>query len=238
MILLKTTMRAALLFPLAFQLAAEGDSILPQTQPAPAFEWRPALEQSLSFLLVQHSFRLALQPHTRAAMKGSYLRDWFRTASNVRGWDDGDTMVTNYIGHPMEGAIAAYIQVQNDPRFRKARFNDEGYWASRLRAFVWSSLYSTNYELGPLGDAAIGNVGMGPKHKGSVDLVVTPTFGMGWMVTEDVVDKHVVLWLERNWNNPLTRAMVRSWLNPSRSLSNVLRGRWPWHRDDRGGVRE
>jgi hypothetical protein len=172
-------------------------------------------------------------------LKGPYLRDWMTSVSNIRGWDDGDTVMANYVAHPMEGAIAGYIQVQNDPKYRKVRFGDEGYWRSRLRAFVWSSIYSTNYELGPLGDAAIGNLGMNPAGgKGAVDLVITPTLGMGWMLTEDALDRHLISRIERNWRNPVGRLMVRSWLNPSRSMANVLRGRWPWHRDDRGGVRE
>lgn len=237
--------RALVSVTFTLSLAADQDSILPQNQPqngnlspTRSFDWRPAFKQSLWFLSIQQGYRVALQPDTRAALKGPYLRDWLTSVSNLRGWDDGDTVMANYVGHPMEGAIAGYIQVQNDPRYRKVRFGDEGYWRSRLRAFTWASIYSTNYELGPLGDGAIGNLGMTPGTKGAVDLVITPTLGIGWMVTEDALDRHLIARIERNWRHPVARMMVRSWLNPSRSMANVLRGRWPWYRDDRGGLRE
>jgi hypothetical protein len=201
------------------------------------FEWNPALRQSLTFFTIQQGFRIATQESTRSELKGPYLRDWLTSVGNLRGWDDGDGEMANYVGHPMEGAIAGYIHVQNDRRSMRLEFgHDNEYWKSRLRALMWSSIYSTNYELGPLGDGAIGNVGKTTGTKGVVDLVITPTCGIAWMVTEDAVDKYVIAWLERRWHHPTARLMVRSWLNPSRSMANVLRGRWPWYRDTRGGV--
>ena len=225
--------------------ASAQDSILP-SYPASGgsggsgsgFQLTPALKQSLSFLFIQQAYRVAMQPQTRQELKGPYLRDWFTSVSNLRGWDDGDTVMANYVGHPMEGAIAGYIQVQNDPKAQRLRFGDEGYWSSRWRAFLWSAAFSTNYELGPLGDGAIGNVGRQPGTKGVVDLVVTPTLGMGWMMTEDALDRHLIAPLERKVRHPTARLMFRAWLNPSRSMANVLRGRWPWHRDDRPGIRD
>jgi hypothetical protein len=221
------------------------DTILPRTpasatpvsSQSQAFDWSPAFRQSLSFLSIQQGFRLLTQTSTRSELRGPYFRDWFTSVGNLNGWNDGDSIMANYVAHPMEGAIAGYIQVQNDARYRRVRFGSEGYWRSRLRAFMWSSVYSTNYELGPLGDCAIGNVGKQPGTKGMVDLVVTPTLGMGWMLTEDALDRHLITPLERKWKNPAARVMLRSWLNPSRSMANVLRGRWPWYRDDRRGVR-
>ena len=41
-----------------------------------AFEWRPAINQSMRFLLIQHGFRLAVQPGTRARLKGPFFQDW------------------------------------------------------------------------------------------------------------------------------------------------------------------
>jgi hypothetical protein len=223
--------------------ADDQDLILPRTaggssngHDSTSFNWQPAFRQSLTFLTIQQGFRIATQSGTREELKGPYFRDWFTSVTNLRGWDDGDSVMANYVAHPMEGAIAAYIQVQNDPRYRKVQFGDDGYWRSRFKAFVWSAVYSTNYELGPLGDGAIGNVGKQAGTKGAVDLVVTPTVGMGWMMTEDVLDRHLIARIERKIHSPAARLLMRSWLNPSRSMANVLRGRWPWYRDDRGGV--
>jgi len=234
---------AILVLSVTIDSAAGQETILPQSGagsgngvPSRTFDWQPAFKQSLTFLTMQQTFRIAVQTGTREELKGPYFRDWFTSVRNIQGWDDGDTIMANYVAHPMEGAVAGYIQVQNDPRYRKVQFGEGGYWKSRFKAFIWSAAYSTNYELGPLGDGAIGNVGKQPGTKGVVDLVVTPTLGLGWMMTEDMLDRHLILRLERKVHNPAARLLVRSWLNPSRSFANVLRGRWPWHRDDRGGV--
>jgi hypothetical protein len=235
---------AILLLFTAMPARADQDAILPRStgggsseaEDTDSFKWQPALKQSFSFLAIQQSFRIATQPSTRSQLRGPYFGDWVTSVRNISGWHDGDSVLANYVAHPMEGAIAGYIQVQNDPRYRKVQFGENGYWRSRLKAFAWSAAFSTNYELGPIGDAAIGNVGKQPGTKGVVDLVVTPTVGMGWMVTEDVLDRHLILPLERRIHNPTVRLLVRSWLNPSRSMSNALRGRWPWHRDSRNGV--
>lgn len=234
---------AILLLSVNGESALAQEMILPQTPgggnngvSGPSFEWQPALKQSFTFLTLQQTFRIGTQTGTREELRGPYFKDWFTSVGNIRGWDDGDSVLANYVGHPMEGAIAGYIQVQNDPRYRKLQFGDNGYWKSRFKAFIFSAAFSTNYELGPLGDGAIGNVGKQPGTKGAVDLVVTPTLGLGWMVTEDMLDRHLISRIEHKIHSPAARLLIRSWLNPSRSMANVLRGRWPWWRDDRGGV--
>jgi hypothetical protein len=57
--------------------------------------------------------------------------------------------------------------------------------------------------------------------------------GTAWMVGEDVTDKYFVQPFERRTYNRVVLALVRSLLNPSRSLSNLVSGRTPWHRDGR-----
>jgi hypothetical protein len=234
----KLCLRIVMIGVLATTSGVAQDSVLPKSATPtdlemPDFEWRPALRQSMTFLTIQQSFRILTQESTRAEMTGPYFRDWLTSVGNLRGWGDSDPFIANYVAHPMEGAIAGYIQIQNDRLGRTVQFGDELYWRSRLRALMWSAVYSTNYELGPLGDGAIGNVGMTPGTKGAVDLVITPTLGMAWLVTEDALDRHLVSWIEKKWHSPKGRMLVRSWLNPSRSMANVLRGRWPWYRDTR-----
>lgn len=201
------------------------------------FRWRPALLQSLAFLGVEHGFRLATQPSTRQALRGPFFRDYIESVKGLSGWDDGDPAIVNYVGHPVQGAVAAYIQIHNDPAGVTAQFGRSGqYWRSRLKGMAWSAAYSTQYELGPLSDAAIGNIGMEPGTKGAVDLVITPTLGLAWQVTEDVIDRYIIIPFERRVKNPTARLLVRSWLNPARGFANVLRGRVPWERDTRPGV--
>ena len=32
------------------------------------------------------------------------------------GWNDGDPSLYRYVGHPVQGALTSYIQIQNDPQ--------------------------------------------------------------------------------------------------------------------------
>lgn len=210
---------------------------VPPANAAQGVEWKPLLRQSALFLGIQHGTRIVTQQGTRGALKGPYFRDWFRSVGGLGGWDDGDGPLANYVGHSLQGAVAGYIWIQNDPFSRRQQFGlTRGYIRSRLRAFAWNTAYSTQYEIGPVSDAAIGNVGLRPETKGMVDLVITPTVGTAWLLTEDALDRHVILWLERRTDNRWVKMMTRSWLNPGRSMANMLRFRVPWHRDTRGGI--
>ena len=107
------------------------------------------------------------------------------------------------------------------------------YWNSRLRALGWSTLYSTQFELGPVSEATIGNVGMKKGTSGYVDLVITPTGGLGMIVLEDVLDKYLLKNMEQRMDSVAKRRFYRILFNPQRSLANLLRGKVPWHRDSR-----
>jgi hypothetical protein len=204
-----------------------------------AFDWNAALRESLLFLGAQQTLRLAIEADTRAGLKGSYWKDYFRTVKNLRGWKDGDKFATNYIGHPIMGAVAGFIQIHNDPAgLRQELGSGSQYRKSRLKALAWSTLYSVHFELGPLGEASIGNVGKDPRKSTNhpmayVDLVVTPVIGTGWLIGEDAVDRYLIARIERWTKNHTVRVLARSFLNPARSLSNLLRLKKPWRRDTR-----
>jgi hypothetical protein len=67
-----------------------------------------------------------------------------------------------------------------------------------------------------------------------VDLVVTPVVGTGVMVGEDAIDKYILKnWIERGSDNKVKIRILRTVLTPSLSLSNLLRGKVPWKRDNR-----
>ena len=78
------------------------------------FQWGHALTQSFAFLAVEHTFRLS-QPKTRREFSGKFFPDYFDSVIIFNGWGDGDGIFTNYVGHPMQGAIGRFIQIQNDP---------------------------------------------------------------------------------------------------------------------------
>jgi hypothetical protein len=144
----------------------------------------------------------------------------------------------NYIGHPMQGSVAGLIFTHNDKaRFKYVEFGkDRDYWKSRLRAFGYSALYSAQFEIGPVSEASIGSIQSRFPQHGFVDLVATPAFGLGWMIAEDALDKHVIRPLERKIRNPYFRLLLRGGLNPSRSFANAMRLKVPWYRDSRPGV--
>lgn len=203
------------------------------------FDWNSAFKQSFLFLGVQHAFRLATEEGTRAELGGPFFKDYFKALRNLRGWDDGDPFLVNYIGHPMMGAVSGYIQIQNDPKGIQEEISlKKSYWKSRMKAMGWSFFYSTQFELGLVSEASLGNIGIRPTKKAKnpmayKDLVVTPVVGTAWLVGEDALDKYIIRRFEDHLPNRTTRILFRSFLNPTRSFANVMRGKWPWFRDNR-----
>lgn len=208
--------------------------LVPDTPGAPpigeGFNWTGAVKQSLMFLAVQHSYAVT-QPKTRDALKGPFFRDYFRSVRALHGWDDGGRFFTNYIAHPMQGAFLGFIQVQNDPKGRHRRVgNTKEYWKSRAKALAWSAAWSTQFEIGPLSQASIGNVGLKGKQT-YIDIVVTPTIGTAWLVAEDLMDQYVTRPLERKFTGRYVRIFARMLLNPVRTMANLFRFEKPWYRD-------
>lgn len=197
------------------------------------FRWGPALRQSFLFLSVEHSLRLT-QQKTRDQFQGKFFRNYWTCIKSIRGWGDGDSWFTNYIAHPMQGAVAGYIQIHNDPAGITQEFSRESaYWRSRLKSMAWSAAYSTQFEIGPISEATIGHVGKKPGTAGLTDLVVTPTGGLGMTVLEDALDRLVIRKFEAGSTSLGWQRFMRVSLNPQRTFANLLRFKRPWHRDTR-----
>ncbi len=196
-----------------------------------SFHWLSAIKQSLLFLGVQHGYAMT-QPKTRRDLKGPFFKDYVRSVKSLHGWSDGGRFFTNYVAHPMQGSLFGFIQIQNDPKGIDLSFdNSNAYWRSRLKALAWSAAWSTQFEIGPVSQASIGNVGLHGKQT-YVDLVVTPIGGLGWLVLEDFVDKNIIHMIERRSSgNFYIKIASRTFLNPSRSAANLLRFKKPWYRD-------
>jgi hypothetical protein len=207
------------------------------TWPPESVEWGPLLKDSLRFLTFEHAYRMT-QPNTRQGFSGPFFEDYFQSVANIHGWHDGDPFATNSIGHPIQGAISGDIWIAHDPRYRRAVFSwsSSHYWKSRLRATAFAAAYSLQFEIGPLSEASMGNVQQAPRATGVVDWVITPTVGLGWMVAEDAVDAKLIARWESRTTNRAARIMLRGLLNPSRSMSNLMQIRPPWHRDTRPGI--
>ena len=152
-------------------------------------------------------------------------------------WFDGNSGVTNNIGHPLEGAIAGSIELQNDPGRRFRIGKDRRYWNSRLRALAWAAAFSVQWEIGPLSEASLGNYGSSTwvrngrvvNGTGLTDFVMTPVGGFGWILAEDAVDR----WMLPHADCSMTKKRKAAWsaLTPARSVANLMRWKKPWYRD-------
>jgi hypothetical protein len=204
------------------------------------FNWKGAIQQSLIFIGVMHAYRMGTEAGTRAELKGAFFPEYFASIKGLRGWRDGDPTYVNYLGHPIQGAVSGFIQIQNDPKGRRQEFDlrSRNYWKSRLKAFGWSAAVSTQFELGPLSEASLGNVGLKPSKTsqhpmGYVDLLITPVMGTAWLVGEDLLDRYVISQIESKIGRRLVIIALRGLFNPTRSFANLYRGKWFWHRDYR-----
>ena len=202
------------------------------------FHWKPALEQSMLFLGIQHGFRL-FQAKTQRELDGPFFRDWGNSVKNLRGWRDGDNTFINYVGHPMQGAATGRIFVNNSDKSKKLVFSSsKDYWTSRMKAMAWSAVWSTQFELGPISEATIGNVGVHDNYGRSsmawVDLVITPSVGTGVLISEDMIDRYILKnWLEKKLTSRTRIKVYRTFFTPITSFVNVLGGKKPWKRYNR-----
>ena len=171
---------------------------------------------------------------------------WDRYVASVEGWrwdrwSDDNPFLDDYVGHPMMGAITNNVWRQNDPRSMSIeQSNTWPYYRGLLRATAFSTIYSFEWKLGPVGEASIGHngdhyftdKGAYTNETGWVELVTTPVGGALWTMAEDALDKHVIRRLENKSRNPYA-LLGYSFLNPARGTANILRFRPPWFRDSR-----
>lgn len=191
------------------------------------------VQDSVRLLAIQHAARVGLQDKTRHELRGDFFSDYKRSVHVPHQWGDGDSGITNYIGHPGQGAASGFIWIQRDPHAPNTFVANRSYLHSRLRGMAFAAVYSLQFELGPLSEASIGNVGMNPSTAGWVDHVMTPVGGLAIMMAEDVLDRFVVSRIERQTGSPVLRAVARMLLNPARATANVAAVQAPWYRADR-----
>ena len=206
--------------------ARDASEIAPQSS-----TWRGALADSLKLLMIEHGTRLAFHQKTRRELGGPFILDYRRSVRMPGTWEDGDSWLVNYVGHPVHGAAAGFVWLDHEDGAHDPSVGFSWkYWASRARATAWAAGYSLQFEFGPLSEASIGNVGMRPGTTGWVDHVVTPVGALGFMVAEDALDRYWIARFESWTTNGVFRAIVRVLFNPSRTLSNLSQGRAPWFR--------
>jgi hypothetical protein len=213
-------------------VAARAQALLPDNN-AKDRDFVGALVDSLKLVSLEHTFRIAFQEKTRAELGGPFWSDYHRSVRIPQQWTDTDAWGVNYIGHPIHGAAAGIIWLDHSERDRSASIFSNGYLSSRARAAAFSGLYSVQFEIGPLSEASIGNVGLRPETAGWVDYVVTPVGAFGFIIAEDLLDRYFVRWVEDRVENRAVRVTLRLLCGPSRLLANVSENRLPWYRPDR-----
>jgi hypothetical protein len=205
--------------------------------PEDRFQWRSALAQYYFEISIQHAWRFAHETGTRDATGyGPWFHNWVSSIAETRGWDDGDGWHASYVGHPLNGGVYGFIEQQNDPRYRKVEWGDGRiYWISRLRALTFAAIASTQWTLGPLSEASLGNVQL-HSSPGFIDLVQTPTLGVMEMMGEDIIDRYAIIPIENHTANPWLILAARSVGNPARSFAALMSFHHGWSRENRPGL--
>jgi hypothetical protein len=250
------------------QTASQADNGLDASTIAPApkprakegFHWGAALRESFTFLAIEHAYVVKDDFRWVVAENGipfnHYWRDYKQSISEWvhSGWSDGDPNMYGYVGHPIQGALTSYIEIQNDPKSENLEFaNTKEYWRSRFKATLWNAVYSTQWNLGPISEVTVEKYGTKARPPwnqdgswpctrkpcltgvGQIDIVMTPVGGFGWMVAEDWLDKNIARRVEGATSNRFLIDTVRCAFNPTRAGASMLHGRAPWFRmRDRG----
>ena len=239
------------------EAAARGAVMVTVPLEKEGFHWRQALTESLTFLVIEQAYVVHTDFNWVVSENGvpfnHYWRDYTQSLSEWAhsGWNDGDPNWFGYVGHPIQGALTGFIQIQNDPSSEKLEFSrTKAYWWSRFKAALWNAAYSTQWNLGPLSEVTVEKYGTKDrppwnyngsfpcsKHcvtgVGQIDLVMTPLGGTGWLIGEDVLDSTIVRRVEGATQNRFIIDTVRVALNPIRGGANVLHGKPLWYRASR-----
>ncbi len=208
--------------------------------------WLPMLWEAFEATAVENAGNIAFDSDTRNALTHNpYLATWFKCVHQYRyrQWSDDTPFLVHDIGHPMQGASVYSIFAQNDPKSRGLIFvNNGNYWRSKLKAMAFVTLFEIQWKIGPASEAAIGNSGLNTypvpgtttgrttNETGFQDFVITPVYGLGWNIAEDLIDRFVMphIW-KRTHNRLILTALLP--LTPCRDAANVLRYKPFYYRD-------
>ena len=135
----------------------------------PSFQWRRALSESFTFLVIEQAYVVHTDFNWVVVENGipfnHYWRDYKQSLSAWvhSGWNDGDPNWFGYVGHPIQGALTGFIEIQNDPQGEKLEFSKtKAYWWSRTKAAMWNAAYSTQWNLGPLSEVTVESTAQKP----------------------------------------------------------------------------
>jgi hypothetical protein len=188
------------------------------------------IQYGLQLTFYEHIMRVATQDFTRQQLEGPFWQDYLDSVNMPEKWGDKDGWEVNYIGHAIHGGAFSRIWLeQMEPK----PTSKSQYLKSIGKAFIYTAIFSMQYEIGPMSEASIGNVGMNPDDNGWVDLIWTPVGSVLWTMGEDAIDKYALRWIEKHVPFMMAKGAARMILNPSRMLANISMNRSPWSRADR-----
>jgi len=208
-------------------------------------QWLPMLWEMFEATAVENSGNIALDSDTRYDLtRNPYWATYIKCVHQYRyrQWSDDTPFIVHDIGHPMQGAAVYSIYQQNDPKSRGLGWvNNGNYWRAHFKAMAVVTLYEIQWKIGPASEAAIGNSGLNTYYTphvigrttnetGFQDFVITPLYGLGWNIAEDLVDKYVMprIW-RRTHNKFILTALLP--LTPCRAAANWLRYKPAYYRD-------
>ncbi len=213
-------------FVLPDQIPSGAPATTPSLEKGP-IAWRSLVRDSIVLLLAQHTVRLTFEESTRESLAGPFFEEWFASAGSLCCWNDGDRKTTNYLWHPLLGSTTSFVFANNHRASQETPIgSNRHYWKAKGAQAIYSFIYEINFELGPLSEASIGNVGLQPGQMTYCDFVVTPGIGLLISIAEDAARLHIIDRVKRShlyWGNTL--AVL---LNPTRSVANVMGGKRPW----------
>jgi hypothetical protein len=226
--------------------------VLAAPKPSGGIHWKSLVREWWTFIAIEQAERIIKEPKTRNQLSGPFFRDWFDTVSayHYDNWNDGGKVITSYICHPAQGAIAEAIFWQNNDhvRFSEQDFHNAAYRKALLEAFAFATVDAVLWKVGPLSESSIGNVGL-PVHwwdkdckaihipcvdrTGVSDMVMNEVGGTAMTVGFQWLDKHVQKRIEESVQNRALIYSTRILTNPTQSFANLVRFRRPWFRDNR-----
>ena len=197
-------------------------------------QWKSLLRAELLFLVTMHAYRIGTENGTREALQNRVWGGYLQALGALHGWSDGDGYYETYLGHPIQGAVASYMWIHNDPKYRVVEFGkSRDYWMSRLRAYAWSYVEQEQFKLGLLSEATIGQISRYCCAYGFNDHVITSNGGMVWMVAGDAADRYIVRRIEDHTRNVPLRIAARLVFNPPLGMANLMNLQYPWYRENR-----
>ena len=212
-----------------------------------SYHWRGSDRSIPFFNVIENSFRSASDDQIRILLANKpFWHDYAASMRhfNMRRWNDGDDFLVNYVGHPMQGAVSGFIEVQNDPtgRLQETQRNPGLLEKSFQGIPVGDCIQhpfrnqSTRVKLG-IGNeggwtypihchticTAPGTYKKYTNNTGWVDFTITPTVGILWLLAEDTLDRFISDRVQGG--NTVSKSCPRSCavsLNPSRTMANAI----------------